>query len=68
MTLVYLLVSLFNGPRASGNPWDSRSYEWYTPSPPPKHNFTQDPVFPIGPYDYTVPFRGFSGGEGNGDG
>jgi len=46
-------VALFNGARAPANPWDSRSYEWLTPSPPPKHNFTQEPVFELGPYDYT---------------
>jgi cytochrome c oxidase subunit I len=55
MTLTYLLVSCFTGKRAGNNPWDSRSYEWYTASPPPKHNFVEEPVFPLGPYDYTVP-------------
>ena len=35
------------------NPWDSRSYEWLTASPPPKHNFAREPVFELGPYDYT---------------
>jgi cytochrome c oxidase subunit 1 len=55
MTVGYLLVALFKGERAGDNPWDSRSYEWYTPSPPPKHNFTAEPVFPLDPYDYTVP-------------
>jgi cytochrome c oxidase subunit 1 len=53
-TLGYLVVSLFTGDRASGNPWDSRSYEWLVPSPPPKHNFTEEPAFPLDPYDYTV--------------
>src|SRR5215469_16826915 len=44
-TLTYLLVALFRGERAPANPWDSRSYEWLTPSPPPKHNFFREPVF-----------------------
>ena len=53
-TLAYLLVACFNGPRAGSNPWNSRSYEWYTTSPPPKHNFAQEPHFLLDPYDYTV--------------
>jgi cytochrome c oxidase subunit 1 len=56
MTLGYLVVALFIGERASANPWDSRSYEWYTPSPPPKHNFVREPVFELGPYDYSMAF------------
>jgi cytochrome c oxidase subunit 1 len=55
MTVGYLLVALFRGERAGDNPWDSRSYEWCTRSPPPPHNFTEEPAFPLDPYDYTVP-------------
>jgi cytochrome c oxidase subunit 1 len=55
MTLGTLLAGLFAGKRAGDNPWDSRSYEWYTSSPPPKHNFATEPVFVLDPYDYTVP-------------
>jgi cytochrome c oxidase subunit 1 len=61
MTLGYLVAALFVGERASANPWDSRSYEWYTPSPPPKHNFTEAPVFELDPYDYSAPFPGARG-------
>ena len=61
LTLAYLVVALFRGPRAPANPWDSRSYEWYTPSPPPTHNFAREPVFALDPYDYTVPFPGDAG-------
>ena len=25
------------------DPWDARSLEWMTPSPPPEHNFDDDP-------------------------
>jgi cytochrome c oxidase subunit I len=50
------VVALFVGERAPANPWDSRSYEWYTPSPPPKHNFLRQPVFELDPYDYSCPF------------
>lgn len=56
--LAYLLVALFTGKRAPANPWDSRGYEWYTASPPPKHNFVREPVFRLDPYDYSVPFPG----------
>jgi cytochrome c oxidase subunit 1 len=52
LTLGYLIVAMFTGERAGPNPWRSRSYEWTTPSPPPKHNFTRPPVFRRGPYDY----------------
>ncbi len=58
MTLGYLIVACFTGERAPANPWDSRSYEWYTASPPPKHNFAAEPVFVLDPYDYSVPFPG----------
>jgi cytochrome c oxidase subunit 1 len=55
MTLGYLVVGLFAGERAGANPWDSRSYEWYATSPPPKHNFAREPAFVLDPYDYSVP-------------
>ncbi|MGH7271996.1 MAG: cytochrome c oxidase subunit I [Polyangiaceae bacterium] len=61
ITLGYLVVALFTGERASANPWDSRSYEWYTASPPPKHNFDREPVFELGPYDYHVPAEDMRG-------
>jgi cytochrome c oxidase subunit I len=52
ITVAYLFVAMRHGPRAGPNPWRSRSYEWTVPSPPPTHNFTETPVFEIGPYDY----------------
>jgi cytochrome c oxidase subunit 1 len=55
ITLTYLFFSLVAGERATANPWDSRGYEWYVASPPPEHNFTEEPVFTLHPYDYTVP-------------
>jgi cytochrome c oxidase subunit 1 len=61
MTLGYLVVALFRGERAGDNPWDSRSYEWCVPSPPPTHNFTSEPRFPLDPYDYTVPAEAMHG-------
>jgi cytochrome c oxidase subunit 1 len=55
LTLGYLLVALFRGEHASENPWDSRGYEWQTSSPPPKHNFDQQPSMERGPYDFHLP-------------
>jgi cytochrome c oxidase subunit 1 len=54
ITLVNLLVALRWGARAGKNPWGSRSYEWETASPPPKHNFHAPPVIDRGPYDYQL--------------
>jgi cytochrome c oxidase subunit 1 len=57
MVATYLLWSLFRGERATANPWASRSYEWLTESPPPKHNFRRTPHFTLGPYDYSKPLE-----------
>jgi len=53
----YLLWALFRGPIAPDNPWGSRSYEWLTESPPPKHNFRKPPHFSLDPYDYSKPLE-----------
>ncbi len=53
LTLVYILWSVRHGKPAGDNPWWSASYEWYTSSPPPKHNWAGTPIFERGPYDYT---------------
>jgi len=55
LTLIYLTAALFNGKKAEGNLWKSRSYEWLSASPPPKHNFLRQPEFERGPYDYHLP-------------
>jgi cytochrome c oxidase subunit I len=55
LTALYLAVALFRGPRAPHNPWDSRSFEWLTGTPPSKHNFAEQPAFERGPYDYDQP-------------
>jgi cytochrome c oxidase subunit 1 len=54
LTLVNLLVALKWGKRAGPNPWNSRSFEWLTRSPPPKHNFAGTPRLDYSPYDYTL--------------
>ncbi len=53
----YLLWALFRGPPSPPNPWGSRSYEWLTESPPPKHNFRSPPRFALDPYDYSKPIE-----------
>lgn len=55
ITLVYLIHAMRWGREAGPNPWGSRSFEWRTSSPPPKHNFERNPTFEIGAYDYTRP-------------
>ena len=55
LTLGYLLVALVKGRRAERNPWGARSYEWLAESPPPPHNFTEQPSMTRGPYDFHLP-------------
>jgi len=54
LTFANLLIALRWGAPAPPNPWGSRSFEWLTPSPPPKHNFAAPPVLGGNPYDYTL--------------
>jgi cytochrome c oxidase subunit 1 len=54
LALVNLLIALHWGKKAPANPWHSRSFEWLTPSPPPKHNFITPPLLEHSAYDYTI--------------
>jgi cytochrome c oxidase subunit 1 len=48
--------SLFAGPKAPVNPWNSNTLEWTAPSPPPHLNW--GPALPTvyrGPYEYSSP-------------
>ena len=49
---IYLLWSLRYGEKSTGNPWESRGFEWFTASPPPKHNFDHQPEFHHNAHDY----------------
>ncbi len=48
----YLIRSLYNGKVAGSNPWGALTMEWTIPSPPPPHNFLEEPVYEHGPYAY----------------
>jgi cytochrome c oxidase subunit 1 len=41
--IVNVMVSRRHGKPASHDPWDARTLEWTTPSPPPMHNFDDIP-------------------------
>ena len=43
-----VIFSLFKGPRAGDNPWDSPTLEWATESPPPNYVFLHVPVVESG--------------------
>src|SRR5579885_3225948 len=54
--LINLFWSMFKGPKASDNPWESTTLEWITATPPPHDNFGGvTPVVNNGPYEYGVP-------------
>ncbi len=51
-----LFWSMWKGPKASDNPWNSTTLEWTTATPPPHDNFGgHTPVVNHGPYEYSVP-------------
>jgi cytochrome c oxidase subunit 1 len=54
--VINLCWSMFKGPKASDNPWESTTLEWTTATPPPHDNFGgRTPVVNHGPYEYGVP-------------
>jgi cytochrome c oxidase subunit 1 len=42
--LVNVIVTTMRGPRAPSDPWDGRTLEWATTSPPPEYNFPEIPL------------------------
>ncbi len=51
--LVYNMAkSLTAGEKAPANPWNARTLEWLTSSPPPHHNFDEPLTVDHDPYDY----------------
>jgi cytochrome c oxidase subunit 1 len=53
--VINFFYSLFRGPVAGRNPWNSNTLEWTAPSPPPHGNFEELPVVRRGPYEYSPP-------------
>lgn len=54
-TLIFIFnagISLFMGKRAGNNPWQALTLEWTVSSPPPKHNFLEQPIPALDPYGY----------------
>ncbi len=49
-----LVASLKRGAAAGPNPWNSRTLEWQTSSPPPEDNFTEIPRVVGNPYGYSA--------------
>ena len=52
---VNFIYSLFFGPKSGPNPWGANTLEWQTASPPPHHNFVEQPHVFHGPYEYSHP-------------
>jgi cytochrome c oxidase subunit 1 len=44
VTVFNVLVSMRNGRPSGPDPWQANTLEWFTPSPPPPHNFDSIPV------------------------
>ena len=51
---VNLIYSAKKGPKAPANPWNGKTLEWATSSPPPLENFEHTPTVTSGPYEYGV--------------
>lgn len=41
-----------NGQVAGENPWNAKTPEWFTSSPPPRYNFPEQPEIVAGFYTY----------------
>jgi cytochrome c oxidase subunit 1 len=52
MPMIYLVWSLKYGKIAGPNPWQATGLEWETSSPPPTHNFLEQPIVTSEPYNY----------------
>ncbi len=50
-----MIKSWISGPQAAANPWEAKSLEWQTSSPPPLENFDGEPVIVGDPYGYGDP-------------
>jgi len=57
LPFVYLIGSLWRGPKAGANPWDAAGLEWQTDSPPPPGNFEVQPRVESEAYAYLAAAR-----------
>ncbi|NNN07215.1 MAG: cytochrome c oxidase subunit I [Elusimicrobia bacterium] len=55
MLLYNVYRSLKDGEPSGDNPWEAKTLEWATSSPPPHGNFKTPPAVTQDPYDYGVP-------------
>jgi cytochrome c oxidase subunit 1 len=56
LLFVYLMIDAFvRGRQAGDNPWEARTLEWQTSSPPPHENFIGKPRVTGDPYGYGIP-------------
>jgi cytochrome c oxidase subunit 1 len=53
MPAYYLTASLFNGEKATANPWGAHGLEWQADSPPISTNFEKTPIVTDEVYDFT---------------
>ncbi|MBE3557103.1 MAG: cbb3-type cytochrome c oxidase subunit I [Firmicutes bacterium] len=51
-TMVNFGIAWVRGRQVGANPWDAKTLEWKTASPPPKENFEEIPVVTEGFYGY----------------
>jgi cytochrome c oxidase subunit 1 len=49
---VHIIWAWVKGPKAADNPWDARTPEWFTASPPPRENFPVQPEIVSSLYIY----------------
>lgn len=52
IALGVIIHGIFKGEKASDNPWQAKTLEWQTSSPPPHENFINTPTVTAGPYEY----------------
>ncbi|WP_022669223.1 cytochrome c oxidase subunit I [Desulfospira joergensenii] len=65
--LALSLVSRKEETRDLSDPWGGTTLEWATPSPPPLHNFVQEPQVLDYPYDFSKVIEKFSSSPLNPD-
>ncbi len=52
INLIHIVWAWVKGPKVQENPWQAKTLEWQTSSPPPRYNFEELPVVVAGFYNY----------------